>query len=332
LNQEEYKLIYYDIINGYSFYSDSKISFYIKHFSLQDINLVNTRKLKIEAKARKLGLLDEKTQMDNLIAKDNWSKAREEEVLKLRDFIKNLKYTKTKLILSRDIEDINKQIKENEDNLNSISAEKQELLGTTLESYTNKKINEYYVYCSLYKDESLINRLFTEEQFDELDYNELFEFYAKYNIGLSKITEKNIKKISLSGFFLNSFYLCDDDPYVFFGKPIINLTFSQIELFACAKYYKNILTNSTTRPPDNVMEDPEALIDWYEGSKNTNELLGKSKNKKSEETLGTSLVGASAEDLKKVGMENKDGISLVKEAEKKGGSLSFHDLIKLHNA
>ena len=145
MNQEEYKLIYYDIINGYSFYSDSKISFYIKHFSLQDINLVNTRKLKIEAKARKLGLLDEKTQMDNLIAKDNWSKAREEEIFKLKDFVKNLKYTKTKLILARDIEDINKQIKENEDNLNSILAEKQELLGTTLESYTNKKINEYYV-------------------------------------------------------------------------------------------------------------------------------------------------------------------------------------------
>jgi hypothetical protein len=332
LNQEEYKLIYYDIINGYSFYSDNKISFYIKHFSLQDINLVNTRKLKIEAKARKLGLLDEKTQMDNLIAKDNWSKAREEEIFKLKDFVKNLKYTKTKLILARDIEDINKQIKENEDNLNSILAEKQELLGTTLESYTNKKINEYYVYCSLYKDEDLTNRLFTEDQFDQLDYNELFEFYAKYNIGLSKIIEKNIKKISLSGFFLNSFYLCDDDPYVFFGKPVISLTFSQIELFACAKYYKNILTNSTTRPPDNVMEDPDALIDWYEGSRNTNELLTKSKNKKSEETLGTSLVGASAQDLKKIGMENKDGISLVKEAEKKGGSLSFHDLIKLHNA
>ena len=332
MNQEEYKLIYYDIINGYSFYSDNKTSLYIKHFSLQDINLVNTRKLKIEAKARKLGLLDEKTQVDNLIDKDNWSKARDEEVLKLKDFIKNLKYTKTKLILGRDIEDINKQIKENEDNLNSILAEKQELLGTTLESYTNKKINEYYVYCSLYKDESLTNRLFTETEFDELDYNELFEFYAKYNIGLSHITEKNIKKISLSGFFLNSFYLCDDDPYTFFGKPIISLTFSQIELFACAKYYKNILTNSTTRPPDNVMEDPEALIDWYEGSRNSNELLSKSKNKKSEETLGTSLVGASAEDLKKVGMENKDGISLVKEAEKKGGSLSFQDLIKLHNA
>ena len=261
MNQEEYKLIYYDIINGYSFYSDNKTSLYIKHFSLQDINLVNTRKLKIEAKARKLGLLDEKTQVDNLIDKDNWSKARDEEVLKLKDFIKNLKYTKTKLILGRDIEDINKQIKENEDNLNSILAEKQELLGTTLESYTNKKINEYYVYCSLYKDESLTNRLFTETEFDELDYNELFEFYAKYNIGLSHITEKNIKKISLSGFFLNSFYLCDDDPYTFFGKPIISLTFSQIELFACAKYYKNILTNSTTRPPDNVMEDPEALID-----------------------------------------------------------------------
>jgi len=48
--------------------------------------------------------------------------------------------------------------------------------------------------------------------------------------------------------------------------------------------------------------------------------------------LGTSLVGASKGDLKRIGMENKDGIDLTKEAAKKGGSLSFQDLIKLHNA
>jgi hypothetical protein len=332
LNQEEYKLLYHDILNGYSFYNDSKDSFYIKHFCLKDLNVVNKRKIEIENKAKRLGLLDEKTQLQNLIDKDSWSKDKENQIDKFKSFIKNLKYTKSKLIVSRDIENMNSQIKENEDKLDILLKERQELLGTTLESYSGKKISEYYVYVSLYKDESLKNKLLTSQEFEDLEYEELYALYTKYNIGLSGLNERNLKKIALSGFFLNSFYLCDDNPYTFFGKPIIDLTFIQSELFSYAKYFKGILTNSTTKAPDNVLNDPEALVDWYEGSKNAAEVTRNTKSKNSEETLGSSLVGASKEDLKKMGMKNTDNISLTEEAKKKGGSLSFQDLIKLHNA
>lgn len=332
MNAEEYKLIYHDILNGYSFYSDNKDSFYIKHFCLKDLNLINKRKIDIENRAKKLGLLDEKAQLKNLIDKDSWSQEKEDELEKLKDFIKNLKYTKSKLIISRDIENMNIQIKENESKLNDILKERESLLGTTLESYSTKKINEYYVYVSLYKDESLKEKLLTSEQFEELEYEELYELYSKYNLGLSKINEKNLKKISLSGFFLNSFYLCNDDPYIFFGKPVIDLTFVQTELFSYAKYFKSIITNSTTKVPENVLNDPEALVDWYEGSKNAAQISRNMKGKNTEETLGSSLVGASKEDLKKMGMKSSDNISLTEEAKKKGGSLSFQDLIKLHDA
>ena len=329
MNQEEYKLLYHDILNGYSFYTDDTSSFYIKHFGLQDLNVINTKKLAIEHKARKMGLLDEETQIKNLIEKDNWSIAKEEEIKKITQFIKDLNYTKSKLILIRDIDQINIQIKENNKILNDILTEKQELLGTTLETYTNKKLNEYYVYCSLYKDTDLKQKLLTEQEFEQLEYKELYELYTKYTIGLVQLNDKNIKKIALSNFFLNSFYLCEDDPYIFFGKPIVNLTFIQTELFSCAKFFKNIISNSTTKPPENVLSDPEALIDWYEGSRNANKTVA---NTKKEDVLGSSVVGASNKDLKRMGIENKDGISLIKEAEKKGGSLSFQDLIKLHNA
>jgi len=332
LNQEEYKAIYHDILNGYSTYNDSDVFFYIKHFCLKDLDLINQKKSEIQRKARKLGLLDEETQIKNLIEKDNWSKDKEDEILRLNEFIKNLKYTKSKLIVVRDIENINNQIKDADKKLSIIIKEKEELLGTTLESYTNKKISEYYVYISLYKDIDLKNKYLTEQEFEDLEYEELYKLYLKYNIGIAKLSEKNIKKIALSNFFLNSFYLCNDDPYVFFGKAVINLTFTQTELFSFAKYFKNIITHSTVKPPDNVLNDPEALIDWYEGSKNASKTIEKTKNKNQNEALGTSLEGASKEDLKRIGMENKDGIDLVKEAAKKGGGLSFQDLIKLHNA
>ena len=105
-----------------------------------------------------------------------------------------------------------------------------------------------------------------------------------------------------------------------------------VNILLYAKYFKGILSNSSTKVPDNVINDPEALVDWYEGSKNAAELMRNTKNKNSEEALGTSLVGASKEDIKKMGIKNTDNISLTEEAKKKGGSLSFQDLIKLHNA
>jgi len=332
LNSEDLKSIYHDILNGYSFYTDSKISFYIKHFSLEDLSLVHKKKLEVENKTKSSGLLDEKTQLKNLIDKDTWSQDKENEIVRYQTYIKDLIYTKSRLLKSKDIESMNLQIKENENKLNSLLKERQELLGTTLESYTNKKINEYYVYVSLYKDNALKERLLTKQEFDDLEYEELYNLYTKYNIGLSELNEKNLKKIALSSFFLNSFYLCDDNPYTFFGKPIINLTFMQTELFSYAKYFKGIISNSSVKVPDNVLNDPEALVSWYEGSKNAAELMRNAKNKNTEEPLGTSLVGASKEDLKKMNMKNTDNISLTEEAKKKGGSLSFQDLIKLHNA
>lgn len=329
MNTEELKSIYHDILNGYSFYSDNQVEFYVKHFRLEDLDLASKRRVQIENKAKNLGLLDEKTQIKNLIAKDGWSNDKENEIIVYQKYIKDLKYTKSRLIKTKDIERLAEQIKENEDKLNTILKEKQELLGTTLESYSNKKINEYYIYISLYKDPYLRERFLTKEQFEELEYEELYSLYFKYNYILNNINEKNIKKIALSPFFLNSFYLSNDDPYIFYGKPIVQLTFSQIELFSCGKFFKSIFTNSNTKPPENLMDDPDGLMEWYEGNKNANKTLNKN-NK--QESLGTSLVGASKKDMEKIGLKEENSIDLVKEANKKGGSLSFQDLIKLHDA
>lgn len=329
LNQEEYKLLYYEILNGSSYYYDEKFNFYVKHLSAKDLNLINKKRIEIRNKTYKIGLLKEEDQLNNLIQNGSWSQEQENEIFKLKSFIKNLKYTKSKLITSRDIQNINNEIKESEKNLDLILKEKNDLVGTTAESYIEKKINEYYIYISLYKDEELKSRFFTESEFDYLDYDQLYELYLKYNLCISKFSEKNIKKISVSNFFLNSFYICEDNPFVFFGKSIHELTFSQIELFTYAKYFKNIINNGKTRPPESILSDPDALIEWSEGAKNVDSLLSKTRNK---EIAGSSIIGASKEDLKKIGLENKDGIDLMKEAAKKGGALSFQDLIKLHNA
>ena len=81
------------------------------------------------------------------------------------------------------------------------------------------------------------------------------------------------------------------------------------------------------------MKDPEGLIEWFEGTKNADELLNKNTKATQKDNVATSIVGATQEDLKRLGLksEEKNGdIDLAKEAAKKGGKLDMQDLIKLH--
>jgi hypothetical protein len=91
------------------------------------------------------------------------------------------------------------------------------------------------------------------------------------------------------------------------------------------------LSEAKHKPADELYEDPEKLIDWLESSKNAEEVLSKNEgnSKKTEGAIATSIVGASKEDLEKIG-KDKNSISLHKEAEKKGGILSMEDLMKMH--
>ena len=51
--------------------------------------------------------------------------------------------------------------------------------------------------------------------------------YSKNN---EKFKAEVLKKIALADFFTNIFYLCEDNVFNFYGKPVIILTFYQIEI------------------------------------------------------------------------------------------------------
>jgi aryl carrier-like protein len=114
-----------------------------------------------------------------------------------------------------------------------------------------------------------------------------------------------------------------------YGKSIVYLTFYQIEIFGYAKYFKNQLSYAKHKPADEYFEDPDKLIEWLESSKNVEELLEKTSNSKAD-TVSTSIIGATKEDLKKAGLDESNSISLTEEAKKRGGTLSMEDLMKLH--
>lgn len=331
-DKNKIRLLFIDILKGYSevYYRNNKI--YFKHNTSFDSGDIDSKRQEFIRKAKNNGLPTEKEKEAYLIAEKLWSKEKNEEIQRIKSYISNLKTTKSKLFRNEEIDSINKQINEQNLKLIELVSERKELLGFTVEDYANKKVNEYYMYNSLYKDKNLNERYFSEGDFDELENKDISEIIEIYNNINKDFSEKNLKKIALSSFYLSLYNMCEDNPYYLYGKPIIYLTFYQVEVFSYSRYFRNALSEAKHKPADELYEDPDKLIDWLESSKNVEEVLNKNsikENKKSEGAVGTSIIGAKKEDLAKIGADEK-GVSLHNEALKKGGTLNMQDLMKLH--
>jgi len=333
LDKNKLRLLFIDILKGYSlsYYKDNKL--YFKHNTSFDSGEIDHLKQEFIEKAKRNGLPTEDQKEEYLISENIWSKENNEKIKKLKSDISALRQTKSKLFKSDDINELNRQIDEKKLEVINLTVEKKDLLGFTVEDYANKKINEYYMFNSLFRDKGLKDRYFSEQEFDELENKDISEILNIYNNINKNFIENNLKKIALSSYYLSLFNLCDENAYNLYGKPIIYLTFYQMEVFGYARYFKNALSEAKHKPSDEYYENPDKLIEWLESSKNVEEVLNKNENnhKKTEGAIATSIVGAKKEDLAKIG-KDENGISLHKEAQKKGGTLTMEDLMKMHGA
>ena len=328
--QREYlKLIFSEIIEGYSFvpsklFGDLKI----KHINNFDAAKTDIKNHYYFEKAVSQGLEKREDKIDYLIKEKLWDPEKDKQAKRLEDMLKGMRKTKSKLFLQAQIDAINKDIEKNEIELNTILAEKETIIGFTAEEYAQRRINEYYMYISILDENG--NRLFKEDEFQELDEEQVAEIMTVYSKNNEKFKAEVLKKIALADFFTNIFYLCDDNVFNFYGKPVINLTFYQIEIYSYGRYFKSLIQNSEDKIPDHIVEDPDKLIEWAQSSKNVKEVLEKNSG---EEAGASSIMGATKEDLAKAGVnQDQDVIDLSKKAEEQGGRLSMDDLMKLHGA
>jgi hypothetical protein len=330
------KLVFADVLRGHTVIKNRHLGeneFYIKHLNLFDN--IQTDKNYNEAleKAKKKNLPTERDQKKYLEEEGLWTKENEREVAELGPYISNLKVTKSKLFLLSQVKPIKKDIEEAERKLESLILERSELMGFTAERYAHKKSNEMYIQYAVYKDKEFKELALDDEKFNHLSDEQLSELTTDYNKATLYVTLDNLKRISLSPFFGNYFYLCDDNPQIFYGKPVINLTFFQAELFAYGRYFKSLAQDSKASPPDDISNDPDKLIEFYEMRKNADEVMQKIDEKAGDKSGATSLVGATKEDLKAIGVNSAgpQTVNLSKLAKEKGGTLSMDDFVDLHS-
>lgn len=326
--QQLAKKLYKDIVQGYSVFNKNEDLIYFKHLTEIEFAESQDQYIKLFNSSKKKGLLDEKDKIKILCDQGVWSIQRENEIKSLSKEISADEITLSKLIIKSQMQQIKRNIENKQKRLEEINKEREDLLGLTAEKYAFKKSNEFLLYLTLYKDPLFKNRIFEENKddfFDIEDY-ELIEYiniYKNFNIMFDL---QNLKKIAVCSFFMNNFFHCEDNPYYFYGKPIVELTQNQIQLFYIGKNYKYLLTKNGENPPSSI-ENLTELINWYENRSSTNNL----KDKVSEDKLGQTYIGASKEELKAMTASSKEEVlDLNEESNKLGGNLSFEQILKIH--
>lgn len=283
-------------------------------------------------KAKKQGLLTKEEKENLILENGEWDKNNEKKIEDLNKLIDGLKITLNKIFIKKQKDLLIKDLEKAKKELNILINKKNELIGLTAEIYANKKINEFYMLEMLYKNSSLNELLYTKEDFEELDSNILNEIFQEHEKYINKFSPHNLKKVALCPFFMNLFIISNDNPYSFYGKPVVNLTFFQSQVYEYARTFKNILSSAEANISEEIMSDPDKLMDWYNSSQAANKVMEKSgMNKRggNKEVEAMSLVGASKEDLKNLGLETNDSMSnnIIELARKKGGSLNINDIM-----
>lgn len=330
----EYGRIYNEIAKGFSEEKINKKTYYFKHPSFSEyFNIYNNYDLILQS-VRRQGLPTEEEKIKEAIEEGWWSKDKEMEIQTLKKTVSNLIKTKSKLIIPSQKEAIDKQIRRTQGILMTFAKERNEIVNFTAEDYTAKRFIDETVIALTYKNRELTEQAFSQDEYYNLSdgfSDKIKEAFNKYSNVFGALA---LKHIAASGFFQNLVYL-NEDAYSFWGKPTVQCTKYQIDLLVYGKMYKNLIKNyaENGKPvPDDVVADPEKFVLWVENqTPDKKGVASKGRKKAGSNNMVSSTVGATPEDLKKMGTKIDKlagGKTLLQMAEESGGTLEKEQYLK----
>lgn len=330
----EYGRIYSEICRGFSTELIKKSTVYFKHPTIAEhFSTYSNYDLFINEGRRK-GLQLEKEKIEEAINGGWWTSEKESKISLLRKTVQNLFKTRDKLLYPSQKQEIEKQIKQNEAVLITYTKERREIVGYTLEDYANSKLTEELLIFFTYKNQDFTERLFSSrDEYYDLTESHVEKIKNSFETYSQVFNHNNIKKVAACGFFQNLVYL-NEDANSFWGTPTIKCTKYQIDVLLYGKMYKNMIRSyaENGKPvPEEVLSDPDKFVEWTDNQSSDNGI--RSRNKKSKtgsSNMVSSTVGATKEDLDKLGVkvEKLKGKSLLQMAEESGGVLEKSEYFK----
>lgn len=314
------------VIAGFNIASLDGERVFIKHFGNRDKIEVDFQYSIAYKSALSKQIITNDLKEKQLIAQGLWSEEKDKEISRLENSILNLKKRKRRSLPSQ-IKEINKDIDKAYAKIILLKNRKKRLIGSTAETIAQTRADDFYIASSFFKDDTFKERVVDINSFDAVD-NDLIEMMKiEFFSSQSSILGDGVKKLSVLKEFMNLMYLAEK-PYEILGKPLADYTFFQIDLISFARHYKHIISNDPT-PPEKILEDPDALDDWFEGSTNMKKIAGEEKT----DTIGqaTTIIGAKPEDLE---LLKKEGniVSIDSEIKKAitDRPLNMQEMMKIH--
>ena len=326
MEESEYRKNLVEIIDGSStvFLNGKRV--FIKHKSLSDIvdyELIYSNHFD---QAQKKGLPTEEEILQQLNDSEIWTNSDEQNLVTKKDFKESLIRNKKNVVLESAIKRVEKQIEDTEAEIHAIEEKKRNLMSNSAESYATNRANDFYIVNSYYKDKEQKELLYTEEEYEYLDRATLALIIGDYSEFSKRFSEDSVQNLVLQDFYKVYYGFCETSQD-FFGRPALDLTNFQLNLFIYTRIFKNIFEN-LENIPERIHKDPKALLAFANSSKTREQV----KSKLDSDSAGASIVGATKEDMEGLGLETEGQTSLREEALKKGGSLSMKDLMKLSGA
>jgi len=284
---------YSEIVAGYTVSKYKGEYIFVKHFSPIDLLEFDYKYELALSEAIKRGIPTEEESLKLLCRDGLWGKDKEEEIKNTKEMITILDSNKRKHFAPKEIASFNQQIKDNEKYLIKLLTERAYKIGGTAETFARKRVDTDQVFHSFFKDAELKELLFKSKDIDELDNEDTQGILRLYERALESISHKMVRLAALSNDF-QAIYSMAENIYEFYGKPVSKLTKSQVDLARYGTFYKNILSDEV-KPPQEVINEPDDLEDWYNGRMNLNEII--EKNSDVEDGKTVSVVGVSKKDL-----------------------------------
>lgn len=281
---------------------------YLKHFSYSEAGDIETKYFEYLDEAKSNSLPTYKQQEEYIIKEGLWSQNDETDILLQEQFLDSLKLNYSKEYLNSRRIQMKSSIDDAEIKLQSLRLRKESYMSKTAESFANQKTLNYKVSNSFFKDKKL-----TENISENCDGSEYEEFIGLFYKAQSRLGHDSLKRLSISSVFTNLFYLIEDNIYQFYGKPIIDLSNYQVDLFMWGRYFKHILQEQGNTIPQDVKNNPDKLINWIDLRKNARD----ARVIDDEKSGNMSIVGAKKEDYEILGLQITNNTNMNKKLKEK---------------
>lgn len=248
-----------DVCNGFSIGSLDEKPVYVKHLTHFDHEEFDTRQAGFEQEGITQGNPTEKERVTLLLKLGMWSPAKDNEIARQKDAVGQYEEARKGMVQPSIIVQYDRQIADERAKLNRLESERIGLIGMTVETYAQRRLNDHYILSSLFSDAAMTAPLLTDIAFESLPDSRVNEIHDAYNAAIESCGEANLRRLAVQDLF-QSYYALSDSAASFYGKPIVQLTYYQVRLANYGRYYRSLLDNmdsSTLTPAQR--NDPDAI-------------------------------------------------------------------------